>query len=208
MYDCEGGDHLELEASRLNTLYANGVRILQPIHIAQNGLGDIGNRPPVHNGLSAAGRDVIREMNRLNMLIDMAHASEETTVQAVELSGQPLISSHAILDWPERQDITGFMSTRHAQAVADSGGIIGAFPGSLNKTFDGFIDNLLHLVDIVGIDHVGLGTDMDGNINPVLDDYNEIPTLLARLLARGMSNEEVEKVAGENALRVLEEVIG
>lgn len=207
LYDCEGGDHMELKPERLEELYADGVRVLQPIHVARNGLGDIGGRPAEHNGLSEVGREVIRGMNRLGMLIDMAHASEETTVQAAELSTQPVISSHALLEWrdnPRRR----WMSKRHARAVIESGGVIGAFPGAVNKTFTGFIDNVMRLVEFAGIDHVGFGSDMDGNINPVVDDYNDLPRIAAHLLARGLSEEEVGKVMGGNALRVLKAVIG
>ena len=208
LYDCEGGDHLEGKPERLEEIHQDGVRVLQPIHIAQNGLGDIGGRPPVHNGLSDTGREVIREMNRLNMLIDMAHAAEETTIQAAELSTQPIISSHAILKWPQRSDISGFMSERHAQAVIRTGGVIGAFPGSLNKSFDGFIDNLIHLIEFAGVDHVGIGSDMDGNIKPVVDDYSVFPQIAASLLARGLDDNEVARVMGGNALRVMQAVMG
>jgi len=207
LYDCEGGDHLEGDPARLAELHADGVRVLQPIHVAYNGLGDVGNRPPVYQGLSDTGREVIREMNRLSMLIDMAHASEETTVQAAAISVHPLVVSHALPGRPGRSGGL-HLSHRHAEAVIDTGGVIGAFPGSVNRAFTGFMENLLYLVDFAGVDHVGIGTDMDGNLDPVVDDYHTLPVIAAWLLEHGLNEDETGRIMGGNALRVTESVIG
>lgn len=207
VYDCEGGDHLEQKPERLELLHNDGVRVLQLVHVANNGLADVANSPGRYHGLSATGQLIIREMNRLHMLIDMAHASEEATIQAAELSTQPIISSHSLLEWRDNPG-RSLMTQRHARAVIETGGIIGAFPGAVNGTFAMFIENILRLVEFVGIDHVGIGSDMDGNINPVIDDYNALPKIAAHLLAHGLNDAEVGKVMGGNGLRVLEAVTG
>ncbi len=207
VYDCEGADHLEGKPERLQELYADGIRVLQPLHVAENGLGDIANGPARHGGLSAIGKEVVREMNRLHMLIDMAHASEEATVQAATISTQPIISSHDLLEWRENPK-RNWMAPRHARAVIETGGIIGAFPGAVNGDFETYIDNIINLIEFAGIDHVAIGTDMDGNIHPVVDDYNDYPKIASHLLARDLNDDEVAKVMGGNALRVFELVVG
>jgi len=91
--------------------------------------------------------------------------------------------------------------------VAETGGVIGAWPSGFNTSFDEFVDNTVRLVDVVGINHVGLGTDMDANYKPVMDSYSQFSKWTNALRANGLSDEEVQKLAGGNALRVLSEVL-
>ncbi len=85
---------------------------------------------------------------------------------------------------------------------------VGAWPSGFNNSFDEFVDNTLRLVEVAGIDHVGLGTDMDSNFKPVLDSYLQLPKWADALKAKGLSTEEVGKIMGGNAKRVLMKVIG
>jgi membrane dipeptidase len=88
-----------------------------------------------------------------------------------------------------------------------TGGLIGAWPSGFNKSLDEFVDNTMRLIDVVGIDHVGLGTDMDANFKPVMDNYSLLSNWLEGLRTKGLSEEEVFKVGGGNAQRLLKAVL-
>jgi membrane dipeptidase len=204
---CEGGDCLEGNLDHLDDLYQRGVRSLQLVHYAQNTLGDLQTQPPVYNGLSAFGRDVVRRMNRLGMVVDVAHAAFATVKGAVDASSAPIILSHSHLQ-SESTPHPRLITIEHARLVASTSGVIGAWPsGFANRTFADFVDQTMRLVDAVGVDHVGLGTDMDGNFQPVFSSYRQLPEWIAALRAKGLSESDVAKIAGGNALRVLEKVL-
>jgi membrane dipeptidase len=203
---CEGGDCLEGNVDRLDDLYRRGVRSLQLVHYAQNNLGDSQTLPPVYDGLSTFGRDVVRRMNRLGMLVDVAHASFASAKAAVEASSVPIVLSHTHLQSPSSQH-PRLITVEHARMIASTGGVIGAWPsGFANRTFGDFVDQTMRLADAVGIDHVGLGTDMDGNYQPVFSNYRQLPDWIAGLRAKGLSEADTAKIAGGNALRVLRQV--
>jgi membrane dipeptidase len=204
---CEGGHGLEGRLERLDDFYRRGVRSLQLTHYAQGDLGDLQTQPPVYHGLSPFGRDVVRRMNQLGMVVDVAHASFETVRDTVTLSTAPIMLSHSHL-----QSTTSphprLITPEHARLVASTGGLIGAWPsGFANRTFDDFVDQTLRLIDVAGVDHVGLGTDMDGNFKPVFSSYRQIPDWVAGLRSKGLSDAEVTKVTGGNALRLLGQVL-
>ena len=204
---CEGGDCLEGKPGRLESLYQRGVRSLQLVHYAQNTLGDFQTQPPVYNGLSSFGRDVVRRMNRLGMVVDVAHAAFSTVKATVDSSSAPIILSHSHLRTASSSH-PRLITIEHARLVASTGGVIGAWPsGFANKTFADFVDQTMRLVDAVGVDHVGLGTDMDANFEPVFSSYRQLPDWIAALRAKGLSEDEAGKIAGENALRVLRQVL-
>jgi membrane dipeptidase len=199
----EGGDFLEGRLERVQEAYDRGVRSIQLVHYRVNELGDIQTEPPRHQGLTPFGRDVIREMNRLGMLVDVAHATFDGVKAAVETSSQAVILSHTVVGVP------GFaraVSREHARLVAERGGVVGVFPVTFGGPgFGGYIDHLSRMADAVGIDHVAVGTDMDGIPFQVatFDDYAEWPSIATALLARGYGRVDVSKVMGGNVVRVL-----
>jgi membrane dipeptidase len=204
---CEGGDCLEGNLGRLEYLYQRGVRSLQLVHYAQNTLGDLQTQPLVYNGLSAFGRDVVRRMNRLGMVVDMAHAAFATVKATVDSIGGPIMLSHSHLQ-SESSPHPRLITVEHARLVASTGGVIGAWPsGFANRTFADFVDQTMRLVDAVGVDHVGLGTDMDSNFQPVFSSYRQLPDWITALRAKGLSEGDVAKIAGGNAMRVLAQVL-
>jgi membrane dipeptidase len=148
-------------------------------------------------------------MNKLRMLIDVAHASQETVEQVVALTDAPIILSHSVL----RIDMDRPLARRtitpdHAKLISKTGGVIGAWPSGYSKDFEEFIDGIKRLVDIVGAEHVGLGTDLDGNFKPVIDSYLKLPAFIDGLRKAGFNDEEVRKIAGKNMQRVLSKTIG
>lgn len=203
----EGGHGLEGKLARLDDLYQRGVRSLQIAHYAQDTLGDLQTLPPYYKGLSAFGRDVVRRMAELKMLVDVAHASFDTVKATVDLAAGPIMLSHTHLQ-SQTSPHPRLITPDHARLVASTGGLIGAWPsGFANKTFADFVDQTMRLIDVAGIDHVGLGTDMDGNFQPVLSSYRQLPEWLEALSAKGLSPSDLAKVAGGNAIRVLGRVL-
>ena len=200
----EGGDFLEENPDKVDEAYQDGVRSIQLVHYVPNKVGDLQTSEPINNGLSAFGKEVVRKMNRLGMLIDVAHADYQTVKDVVSITDSAIMLSHSILKMEADRPIAKrAISKEHAKLIAQTGGVIGAWPSGFNKSFDEYVDNTLSLIDVVGIDHVGIGTDMDGNFKPVLSSYVQYPTFAEALKTKGLSSNEVEKVMGGNAKRVL-----
>jgi membrane dipeptidase len=147
-------------------------------------------------------------MNDLGMVIDLAHASYQTTKDVATLTKAPIILSHSMLEMEADRPIAKrAISIEHAKLIAETGGVIGAWPSGFNKNFDEYVDNIKRLIDVVGINHVGIGTDMDANFKPVLSKYSEFPKLAEALQSKGFSHAETGKIMGENAKRVLSKIL-
>lgn len=205
---CEGGDFTEGSSDRIDEMYADGVRSIQLVHYHPNELGDLQTEAPTYNGLSSAGKDAVRKMNKLGMVIDVAHATYETTKAVCELSTAPVVLSHSILKVEDSRPLSKRAITKeHAKRVAETGGVIGAWPSGFNTSFEDFVENTLKLIEVAGVDHVGLGTDMDGNFKPVLNSYLQLDAWAIALQAKGLSRAETTKVLGGNARRVLQQVL-
>lgn len=204
---CEGGDFLEGRLDRVQEAYDRGIRSIQLVHYRVNELGDIQTEAPRHGGLTPFGRDVIREMNRLGMLVDVAHATFDAVKAAVETSSKPVVLSHTVVDVPS---FWRAVSREHVRLVAQQGGVIGVFPVSFGGPgFRGYIDHLSRMADTVGIDHVAIGTDMDGiSLRfATFDNYSAWPSISEALLAKGYGRANVAKVLGGNVVRVLRATI-
>ena len=206
---CEGGEFLEGKAERVDQLHADGVRSLQLVHYVPNVLGDLQTQPRQHGGLSAAGKAVVKRATKVGMVLDVAHAAFDTVRDVVSATSAPIILSHSILKIDDSRPLAARAITEaHATLVAKTDGVIGAWPSGFNASFNEFVGNTKRLIDLVGIDHVGLGTDMDSNFKPVLDAYAQVKDWAAALQARGFSRSDVDKVLGGNMQRVLVQVIG
>ena len=204
----EGGDFLEGSLDKLEETYKDGVRSIQLVHYAPNEVGDLQTAEANFNGLSSFGKELIKKMNEWGMVIDLAHASYQTTKDAAAITKAPIILSQSMLEMEADRPIAKrAISKDHAKLIADTGGVIGAWPSGFNKSFEEYVDNIKQLVDTVGIDHVGIGTDMDANFKPVLSKYSEFPKLDEALLAKGFSKSETGKIMGGNAKRVLSKII-
>lgn len=203
IYGCEGGDHIEDMPQRIEAIYAIGVRCLQIYHVAPNSLiRSNGNRDV---GLSDVGRETMKQMNRVGLIADLAHASFKTTAEAADITMQPLVATHSLLRSADGSTRGIGMTLEHAKLIADTGGVIGTF-GGVSGGMAVFAEQVLRLIDAVGIDHVGIGTDMDGtgSLPAAFNRYPLFPEATARLMAHGLHEDEIAKVIGGNVARVLE----
>ena len=249
----ENGSPIEGDLDNLEYFYERGIRYLSLSHSLSNHLSDSSyddNRQ--WNGISEIGKEAILEMNRLGIMVDVSHVSDEAFWQLAEISRTPLIASHS----SARHFTPGFernMSDEMIVALAETGGVIQINFGSTfvtqeardygdarwaageayleehpelteswlfrefpaiyaeehgplpYATVDDVIDHFDHVVKLVGIDHVGIGSDYDGvgdSLPTGLKDVSSYPNLIAGLLRRGYSEEDVRKILGENLLRV------
>ena len=204
---CEGADFLEDDLARLEDCHAAGVRTVTLVHYRPNDYGDT-QTESARAGLTPAGRELVGEMNRLGMVVDVAHATFETTLGVLEASSDPVMLSHSHLAGEGRTH-PRLLAVEHARAVAAGGGLVGAWPsGVTSATFGDFVDEVVRLIEAVGVDHVGIGTDMDANFRPVLTDYAEFGLIGEHLSDRGFTPAEGDRVLGGNALDLLATVCG
>lgn len=201
----EGADFLEGNIERLDEAYRRwALRHLQLTHYRPNELGDIQTEPAVHGGLTAFGAEVIRQCNRLGIVVDVAHGTYELVKKAAATTTKPLVLSHTSLTerpaaWTRR------ILPDHARAVAATGGVIGIWPvAAYFPNIVAYADGMAKMADIVGVDHVGLGTDLLGLVGAsALPGYADLPQLAAALRTR-FSAAETEKILGGNYRRVFE----
>jgi membrane dipeptidase len=208
LVSCEGGDFLEGRPEALSEARDAGASSLTLVHYRQNDLGDLQTEPPRYGGLTALGRQVVAECNRLGVIIDCAHATFATTIGVLEASSQPVMISHSHLDHAGRPH-PRLLSADHARAVASAGGLIGAWPSGVTSTSLGdFADEICRLADLVGAGHVAIGTDMDANYRPVLRSYDDFAALPGLLAERGAGPAATDAILGGNALELLRAVAG
>ncbi|HTB11446.1 MAG TPA: dipeptidase [Bryobacteraceae bacterium] len=251
----EGGHQIDDDLAVLRMYYRMGIRAMTLTHFKNNNWADSSTDKPAHNGLTPFGKEVVREMNRLGMLVDVSHVSDKTFYDALEVSTKPVIVSHsssrAISNIP--RNVTDDM----LRALAKNGGVVGinfgegfisqkdvaalqsaissnqsAPPDMTGKILDDYAneefrkdlaamktglatlsdvaDHVDHMVKVAGIDHVGIGSDFDGITSPPegLADISKMPSLVAVLLKRGYSEQDIKKILGGNYLRVIREVTG
>ena len=208
----EGGEALEGELAVLRLLFRLGIRALGLTWNQKNQLATgIGEKDP-HSGLTQFGRQVIREMNRLGMLVDLAHINRQGFFDALETSSAPVIVSHAntraLCDHPRN------LSDEQLQALSRVDGVIGMsccpdFIDTQNPSVDRLLDHFVHAAKVAGVDHLGIGADFDGIVQVIegLEDVTGLPGLVEGLTGRGFSREEVDKITHKNILRVVNKVL-
>ncbi|KAB7729234.1 membrane dipeptidase [Rudanella paleaurantiibacter] len=247
----ENGYPVGEDLSLLKTYYDLGCRYITLSHFANNAICDSATDPdgPVHNGLSPFGREVVAEMNRLGIMIDVSHVSDKTFYDVLALSKAPVIASHsnarALCEFPRN------MSDEMIRALAAKGGVvqvnfvsdylrkpsdahrqalnsvrmagvgkvltpdvearIEAKTDSIKRVYASerasvadVVNHIDHIVKLVGIDHVGIGSDFDGGgaVNG-MEDVSQIENLTIELVRRGYSETDIAKIWGGNLLRVL-----
>src|SRR5712671_1062562 len=167
----EGSLFLEDDISRVQTAYELGIRHIQLVHYTRNTVGDFQTEPPEHNGLTDFGRQVIVECDRLGILVDLAHCTERAVDQALEIAKAPVIWSHSsiasgatpnrtMVGWKARQ-----LTLKCAQRIARKGGVVGlwAVRVDVGNATESYAERLMAMSNQIGEDHVGFGTDMNGD---------------------------------------------
>jgi membrane dipeptidase len=208
----EGGEALEGDIGVLRMLFRLGVRGLGLTWNQENQLATGVGNGVGGKGLSALGRKVIRELNRLGMIVDLAHINEKGFYDALKVSSKPVIVSHAnsrvLCDHPRN------LSDDQLRALRDAGGVIGLsfcpdFVDKKRATVERLLDHFVHVAEVAGVDHLGFGSDFDGieTVIPGLEDVTAMPTLVRGLATRGFSHCEIEKITAKNFLRVLYNVL-
>jgi len=220
----EGGHSIDNSLATLRMFYALGARYMTLTHSANLAWADASTDKATLGGLSKFGEEVIREMNRLGMLVDLSHVSADTMEDALRVSEAPVIFSHssarAICNVPRNVPdhvlqltarnggvvmvtfVPGFIS----QAVADHDAKKAEGPAP-KATLAQVADHIDHIRKVAGIDHIGLGGDFDGITQVVvgLEDVSKYPNLTAELIKRGYTDEDIKKILGLNVLRVMKQ---
>ena len=254
----EGGHMMGNDLSVLRSFAALGVRYMTLTHTGNTEWADSSTDKPAHNGLTDFGKDVVREMNRLGIIVDVSHISDKTFYDVLATSRAPVFASHsscrALCDAPRN------MTDDMIRDLAKHGGVIqiNYHVGFLSQEFRDvekahpelqkeieaeikkrcgndescssvvgdqivreymqsgklprvdwtkIIEHIDHAVKVVGIDHVGLGSDFDGAMMPFgMEDASHLPQITEALLQKGYSDSDIRKILGENTLRLLHEV--
>ena len=211
MLGIENGRAIEGSIDNLRHFAQRGIVYMTLCHNGDNDICDSARGEHRHHGVSAFGRQVISEMNRLGIMVDLSHAGEESFYDALSLSSTPIVCSHsscrALCDHPRN------LTDDQMRALAQQGGVmqVTLYHGFLVKdgeaTLDDAMRHLEHAIDIMGIDHVGLGTDFDGDGGiRGLASSAELLNYTRELLKRGFSEVDIQKLWGGNFLRVMRQV--
>ncbi len=218
----EGGHVIQGNINTLKEFYALGVRYMTLTWSNSNDFADAGDGETKWNGLNPLGKQVVQTMNRMGMIVDVSHVSDETFRDVMEITTAPVIASHS--SCRALRDIPRNMSDEMLKAVARNGGVvcINFFPRFLADTgeegsarerevpVDVLIDHIDHAIRVAGVDHVGLGSDFDGitAVPKGMKDATGMPLITEALLKRGYKPDDVKKVLGGNVLRVIRQVTG
>lgn len=215
----EGAQFLEGHLERIEVAYKRGLRHLQLLHDEDDPVtpqGDLDSKPAHLGGLTPFGAEIIKECNRLGILVDLAHAGPDTILGATKVATKPFIMSHVGFNYPvdETQRMYQIVNPRRltkerAKVIADQGGVIGIWI-YLARTPQEYVEDVKHMVDAVGIDHVGIGSDTDllsprtGGTNTAWPGMTDgfFNTVAAEMLAQGFTPAEIAKFGGGNYCRV------
>jgi membrane dipeptidase len=227
----EGGHAIEDSLSALRQFYRLGVRYMTLTHTNTNNWADSAggiNNPAEkrHGGLSDFGREVVREMNRLGMMVDVSHVADDTFQDVIETTQAPVIASHS--SCRALTNVSRNLTDDMLKALAQNRGVvmINFYNGFINTeyarpgapapakpanaaTMEMLIQHFEHAIKVAGIDHVGIGSDfdgVDGMLPGGMEDVSKLPAITYELLKRGYSDADVKKILGGNMLRVMAEV--
>ena len=208
MLGIENGIALDGQLENLQHFAERGIVYMTLCHNGDNDICDSASRSQnTWGGVSPFGEQVIREMNRLGILVDMSHAGEKSFYDTLDISSKPIVCSHssarALCDHPRN------LTDDQMRALAAKGGVAQTtiYHGFLRQDSEACIldvmDHLEHAIQVMGIDHVGLGTDFDGDGGVRgLADASELILFTKQLLRRRYSEEDIQKIWGGNFLRV------
>ena len=213
MFAIENGLALEHDLSNVKRFAQRGVVYITLCHNGDNDICDSARGCNTHDGVSQFGEQVIRQMNACGIMVDLSHAGEKSFYDALQISDTPIVCSHsncrALCDHPRN------LTDDQLRALAARGGVAHTtlYGGFLRKQGEASIldaiSHLEHAIEVMGIDHVGLGTDFDGDggVRGIADS-SELINFTLHLLRRKYSERDIRKIWGGNWLRVMTEVQG
>ena len=222
----EDGDCVQGDPAVLRTLYRLGVRHVGLVHEGRNAMGTAtqvwdglemrlydSSRDPA-GGLTDAGKRIIREMNRLGMLVDVTHMIEASFWDALDVARAPVIVTHG--NARSLKDTVRYLTDQQIRAVAETKGLVCPSPtplgpGSESASLKMLLDHIDYMVELVGAEHVGFGTDMLGqnDARPKgMRDISETGNIIKGLQERGHSVEAINQIMGANFMRVFKAVAG
>lgn len=218
----EGAEGISESLEELDLYHAAGLRSLGPVWSRHNRFGHgvpiyREGRPDTAPGLTEAGRRLVKRCNELRILVDLSHMSEAGFWEVAKLSEAPLLASHSNV-W-ELCNSTRNLTDDQLKAIGETGGLVGLNFGTLFLRKDGkvdedtpvelLIDHLKRMVDGAGVDHVGFGSDFDGTVIPKgIGSAAGVPKLLEAIGGAGFGEDEIEKIAYGNWLRLLRQTWG
>ena len=211
MLGIENGIALEGDLKNLKHFADRGIVYMTLCHNGDNDICDSAKGSNTHNGVSDFGKKVIRKMNKLGIMVDLSHASEKSFYDALEISKLPIVCSHsscrALCDHPRN------LTDDQMRALAKKGGVmqITLYSGFLRSdgeaTMEDAIAHLEHAIEVMGIDHVGIGTDFDGDGGiRGLANSSELLNLTRQLMSRGYSDDDIHKIWGGNFLHLMTKI--
>lgn len=214
MRGIENGYAIGKDLQNVEKFARMGVVYITLCHNGDNDICDSARRSSQrHGGLSAFGRDVVREMNRCGLMVDLSHAAETSFYDALQCSTTPIVCSHAssraMCNHPRN------LTDDQLRALAQAGGVaqVTLYHGFLRLEEEGIpatvkdgVRHLMHMIDVAGIDHVGIGTDFDGDGGvPGCACASELINFTRLLLAEGLTIHDLQKIWGGNWLRVMQQ---
>lgn len=213
----EGGQGISENLDVLRGFYDKGVRYMTLTHAKTLSWAESASDggAPSFNGLTEFGKDVVREMEKMGMIIDLAHVSPETFWATLDTVEAPVVVTHAaargIADHPRN------LTDEQILAVAERGGVIGVIfydkyldpTGTKPRDVTLIVDHIDYIKELAGVDVIALGSDYDGSVNipPDLGNASRLPNLTAELVRRGYTDEEIKKILGENFMRTWQKII-
>ena len=209
----ENGYCLGKNISAIEEFYNLGARYITLCHMINSEICKSSTDKSDDYGLTDFGKEVVREMNRIGMLIDVSHISDQSVRDVAAYSKAPIIASHSNVR--VLRDYSRNLSDELIRLIAEKGGVIqvGIYTGFLKPRSEGkatvadVVNHIDHIVKLVGIDHVGFGSDFDGGGDVIgCEDASGVINITVELLRRGYTDEDIEKFWGLNFLRVMEQV--
>ena len=211
MLGIENGYAIGKDLSQLEHFAKRGIVYMTLCHNGDNDICDSAKGNAEHSGLSPFGEKVVQEMNRLGIMVDMSHAAESSFYDALEVSQKPIVCSHssarALCNHPRN------LTDEQMKALAQKGGVaqVTMYNGFLRTdgqaTIQDAVEHLNHMVNIMGIEHVGIGTDFDGDGGvPGMANASEVINFTRRLLQERYTEEQIQMIWGGNFLRVMEQI--
>jgi membrane dipeptidase len=221
---CEGGEIIEDDVSLLHVYYRLGLRVFGFMWNQRNLLADGWNHVDDDHGLSDFGRQVVEELNKMGVIIDLSHMAPRGWWGVMDATKQPLIVSHTSTVGRPDPSIRA-MTDDQLKAVASNGGIVGILAFYSQKVIRSipdlmaYCDHVEHVIKIAGPEHVGLGPDFsyflvgalpNDDSRPVkgLEDHSKLSRVLSELSRRGLSEKEIRMIARDNFVRVFRQVVG